>query len=100
MKGRNLIMNLNFFGQKRLDYLKEHRPIQYNEMATQGTLQEHIMSIQEEAEQKWQLLMEQNQKEWKLTEQLKTENPEEWIGLMTNLKEEMRVQVLQELIYN
>lgn len=93
-------MEMNFFGQKRLDYIRENKPILYTKLKTTGKLQEHIQTLQQQAEELWNRLIEQNKASWGLTEQLKADDPMKWIGLITNLRETMRLQVLLDLIYN
>ena len=93
-------MELNFFGRQRLDYIKKYRPGYYTEMGMQGKLREHLQTLQTQAEDRWELLIEQNQESWGVTEELKASDPVKWIGLMTNLRETMREQVLNEMIYN
>ena len=69
---------LNKYGRLRLKFLKE---------------------IQETAEEKVNLIVEQLKKENNLTEEMKNTNQLYWVGMMNNLKNEAEEIVLKELIY-
>ena len=69
---------LNKYGRMRLNYLKEHKKADYSIMLLDGTLNTHLKEIQETAEEKVNLIVEQLKKENKLTED----------SIMNNIKEE------------
>ena len=90
---------LNKYGRMRLNYLKEHKRTDYTIMFMDGTLNTHLKEIQETAEEKVNLIVEQLKKENKLTEEMKNTNQLYWVGMMNNFKNEAEEIVLKELIY-
>lgn len=58
LKKENQI-ELNKWGRMRKTFLKEHKPMTYNDMILNETLIPHLMEVQETAQHKMELLMEQ-----------------------------------------
>ena len=90
---------LNKYGRLRLKFLKENKKAEYTIMFMNGTLNNHLKEIQETAEEKVNLIVEQLKKENNLTEEMKNTNQLYWVGMMNNLKNEAVEIVLKELIY-
>ena len=90
---------LNKYGRLRLKFLKENKKAEYTIMFMNGTLNNHLKEIQETAEEKVNLIVEQLKKENNLTEKIKNTNQLYWVGMMNNLKNEAEEIVLKELIY-
>ena len=87
------------YAMLRESYLKEQRPFQYLNLLTSGTLNQHLLEIQESATVMMENLMSKLQKEAGLTEELKARNPLRWTGLMNNLKHSVEETILSELVY-
>ena len=102
----NLIANsepeepLTKYGLMRKNFLKEHRRGIYTGMKLQGTLKEHCLKIQEQAEQRMDLLTEQMAKRQGVNEQMKRNNQMMWVGLMNNIRSSAEEIVLSEMIYS
>lgn len=92
-------ITLNKYGRLRLKFLKENKKAEYTIMFMNGTLNNHLKEIQETAEEKVNLIVEQLKKENNLTEKIKNTNQLYWVGMMNNLKNEAEEIVLKELIY-
>ena len=92
-------IHLNKYGRMRLNYLKEHKKAEYTIMFMNGTLNNHLKEIQETAEEKVNLIVEQLKKENNLTEEMKNTNQLYWVGMMNNFKNEAEEIVFNELIY-
>ena len=90
---------LNKYARMRLKFLKENKKAEYTIMFMNGTLNNHLKEIQETAEEKVNLIVEQLKKENNLTEEMKNTNQLYWVGMMNNLKNEAEEIVLKELIY-
>ena len=88
------------YGMLRKDYLKKRRPILYNKMVVNGTLQQHLLEIEQTAQERLELMMTEMSKQEGLTEQMKAENQMEWVGRMNNLKARIEEILMAELIYN
>ena len=84
----------------RKNFLKEHRRGVYSGMLLKGTLKEHCLTIQEQADQRMDLLTEQMAKDQGVDEQMKRNDQMKWVGLMNNIRNSAEEIVLSELIYS
>jgi len=75
-------------------YLIEHQRSLYLTLLTSGTLNQHLMEVQRQAEE----MLEQAMKKMPLPEQMKQENPMEWTGRMNNQKHSIEETIYQTLI--
>lgn len=90
---------LNKYGRMRLKFLKENKKAEYIIMFMNKTLNKHLKEIQETAQVRVDLIVEQLKKENNLTEEMKNTNQLYWVGMMNNFKNEAEEIVLKELIY-
>ena len=74
------------WGQRHLRYLKEYRRLLYLNMLTSGRLNGYLADIEEQAQERFERLVEQMKQAQGITEQLKVENVLEWIGRMNNIQ--------------
>jgi hypothetical protein len=91
---------LTKYGLMRKSFLKEHRRGVYSGMLLKGTLKEHCLTIQEQADQRMDLLTEQMAKDQGVDEQMKRNDQMKWVGLMNNIRNSAEEIVLSELIYS
>ena len=102
----NLIANrepkepLTKYGLMRKKFLKENRSGIYSGMLLEGTLKEHCLMIQEQAEERMDLLTDQMAKSQGVNEALKASDQMKWVRLMNNIRASAEEIVLSELIYN
>ena len=66
---------LGKYGRMRKTYLKEHRPILYNQMLLSEKLYPHLIEIDETAQSRLEQMMPQLAKEAGATEELKASDP-------------------------
>ncbi len=90
---------LNKYGRARLRYLKENKKAEYMIMLTKGTLNKHLKEIQEVAEQRIDIIIEELKKQNNLTEEMKNTNQLYWVGMMNNFKNTAEEIIYKELIY-
>lgn len=90
---------IGLWGQRHKQYLKEHRHIVYTTMLIDGTLNRYLADINRQAEQMFHRLIEEMAQKQGVTEQLKAEQPMEWIGLMNNIQACAREIVNSEIIF-
>ena len=90
---------LNKYGKMRLKFLKENKKAEYMIMFTKGTLNKHLKEIQETAQERIDIIIEQLKKQNNLTEEMKNTNQLYWVGMMNNFKNTAEEIVLKELIY-
>lgn len=101
----NLIPNLESegelrkFGLMRKSYLKNHRRGIYSGLLLSGELKKHLLMIQEQAEEKFDLLVKQMAEREHVTEQLKEQDQMLWVQRMNNIRARAEEIVREEIIY-
>lgn len=90
---------IGVWGQRHLWYLKEYRRGVYMNLLTSGKLNEYLADIEEQAQERFERLVEQMKQAQGITEQLKAENALEWVGRMNNIQACAREIVDKEIIY-
>ena len=90
---------LNKYGKMRLKFLKENRKAEYTIMFTKGTLNKHLKEIQETAEKRIDIIIEQLKQQNNLTEEMKNTDQLYWVSMMNNFKNTAEEIILNELIY-
>ena len=90
---------IGVWGQRHKRYLKEHKRAAYITLLTSGRLNSYLADIEEQAQERFERIVEQMKERQGVTEQLKAENPHEWIGRMNNIQACVREVVGKELIY-
>ncbi|GFI47558.1 hypothetical protein IMSAGC019_02883 [Lachnospiraceae bacterium] len=91
---------LRKFGLMRKSYLENNRRGIYSGLLLSGKLKEHLLMIQEQAEEKFDLLVEQMTKREGVTEQLKVRDQMLWVRRMNNIRARSEEIVREEIIYN
>lgn len=87
------------FGLMRKSYVENHRRGIYSGLLLSGKLKEHLLMIQEQAEERFDLLIEQMAKQEGVTEQLKAQNQMLWVRRMNNIRARAEEIVGEEIIY-
>ena len=87
------------WGRMRREYLKEHKPIQYNCLLLSGKLWTHLADLNEQAQDRLDRIIEQMKTAEGITEDLKANDPMAWVGAMNNIRNRAEEIILQELIY-
>ncbi len=90
---------LGVWGQKRKDYLMQHKRVQFNIMLMNGTLWTHLAEVDEQASNMFSRLVEQMKANEEITEQLKEQNQMEWVSRINNIETRAREIVNHELIF-
>ena len=91
---------LGKYGRMRKAYLKEHRPILYNQLLMSEKLYPHLREIDETAQSRLEQMMPQLAKDAGATEQLKASDPMRWVGLMNTCKAQAEEILMAELIHS
>lgn len=92
--------SLGKYGRMRKTYLKEHRPILWNQLLLNGKLYHHLQEINETANRRMAQMLPEMMQRSGVTETLKAQNPPAWVGRMNTLKAQAEEVVLHELIFN
>ncbi|MFR3183902.1 MAG: TnpV protein [Ruminococcus sp.] len=90
---------IGVWGQRHLRYLKEYRRGVYLNLLTSGRLNDYLADIEEQAQERFERIVEQMKQAQGNTEQLKAENQMEWVGRMNNIQARAREIVDKEMIY-
>ena len=90
---------LRKFGLMRKSYLENHRRGIYSGLLLSGKLKEHLLMMQEQAEERFDLLVEQMTKQEGVMEQLKAQDQMLWVRRMNNIRARAEEIVREEIIY-
>lgn len=86
------------WGRMHRDFLREHKPILFNQLCLSGELWSRLADINEQAEQKMAVLIQQMQKAEGVTEASKETDQMEWVRRMNNIRARAEEIIRQELI--
>ena len=92
-------VQLNKYGLLRLEYLKEHKKVEFSILFMNMTLNRHLKEVQELAQSRVTELVEQLKAESGVTEEMKNTDMLYWVGTMNAIKNQAEEIVLKELIY-
>ena len=87
------------WGRMHRAYLKEHRPVIFNQLVLSGSLWTYLADINEQAQQRLEVMIRQMMIAEGVTEELKEANQMEWMQRMNNIRSRAEEVVLSELIY-
>lgn len=90
---------IGVWGQRHKRYLKEHKRAAYITLLTSGRLNSYLADIEEQAQERFERIVEQMKQAHGITEQLKAENQMKWVGRMNNIQSCAREIVDKEIIY-
>lgn len=87
------------YGRLRLNYLKNFKNGLYTELLIDGTLKQHLLDIDESANERIHVLIKQFAKSKNVDEYLKEHHQMDWVQAMNNIKNRAEEIVLNEIIY-
>lgn len=87
------------WGRMRREYLREHKPIQYNCLLLSGKLWTYLADLNEQAQDRLDRIIEQMKTAEGITEDLKANDPMAWVGAMNNIRARAEEIIREELIY-
>ena len=90
---------IGVWGQRHVRYLKGHKKTVYIMLLTSGKLNSYLADIEEQAQERFERIVEQMKQAQGITEQLKAENQMEWVERMNNIQSCAREIVDAELIF-
>ena len=70
---------IGVWGQRHERYLKEHKKVVYITLLTRGRLNSYLADIEEQAQERFERIVDQMKQAQGITEQLKAENQMEWV---------------------
>lgn len=87
------------YGRLHRDYLKEVHPARYSSLILTGKLWTYLADLNEQAEERLDLIIEQMKAAEGVTEKLKARNQLEWVGRMNNIRNRAEEIIKSKLIY-
>lgn len=90
---------IGVWGQRRLNYLNHYRKVLYYNLLTSGKLHSHLADTEEQAQQLFLRLVKEYAEKEGVTEQLKVENPMEWVRQMNNIRNRAMEIVNAKIIF-
>lgn len=87
------------YGMMRRTYLKEHRPAIYSLYMLEDRLIEHLNAVDDEAQERMEVLVRQMMEKQGITEEVKARDQMAWVGAVNNIRNAAEEIVLDELIY-
>ena len=92
-------VTLGKWGMMHKSYLEKHKKMLFSTLLMQGKLYQHCAEIENQAQNMFDILIEQMKENEGVTEELKEHNQWEWIQRMGNIQARAREIVCNELIY-
>ena len=92
-------VTLGKWGMMYKSYLEKHKKVLFSSLLGQGKLYQHCAEIEKQANEMYDILIEQMKEAESVTEQLKEENQMEWVQRMGNIQQRATEIVTKELIY-
>ena len=87
------------WGRMHRDYLREHKPIQYNCLLLSGELWTYLADLNEQAQDRLERMIDQMKAAEGITEALKASDPMAWVGAMNSIRNRAEEIILREMIY-
>ena len=87
------------WGMFRKEYLKEHKSGMYSCLLLTARLDSHLADVNEQAQERFELIEAQMRSAEGVTEDLKAQNPMEWVRRANNIRNRAQEIVLNELVY-
>lgn len=87
------------WGQRHKRFLKNTKKLTYYRLLTSGKLTAYLAEIDEQAQDMFDTIINQTKEVHGITEELKVENPMEWVRQMNSIMSMAEEFVLQEIVY-
>ena len=87
------------WGRLHRDYLEQHHPIRFNDLVLSGQLWTYLADLNEQAQERLSLIVEQMKASEGITEELKAADQMAWVGAMNSICNRSEEIILREMIY-
>lgn len=87
------------WGRMHREYLREHKPIQYNCLLLSGKLWTYLADLNQQAQDRLERIIDQMKVSEEISEALKASDPMAWVQRMNNIRAGAEGIVREELIY-
>ena len=87
------------WGRMHRDYLEQHHPILFHDLVLSGQLWTYLADLNEQAQERLSLIVDQMKEAEDVTEELKASNQMAWVGAMNSIRNRAEEIILREMIY-
>ena len=87
------------WGRMHRDYLKEYRPLCYNDLILSGQFWTYLVVLNEQAQNRLEVIIDQMKASEGVTEELKAADQMAWVGAMNSIRNRAEEIILREMIY-
>ena len=87
------------YGRMYREYLREHNPVMFDDLVLTGRLWTYLADLNEQAENRLQLMIQQMQEAEAVTEVLKASNQLAWVQEMNSIRSRAEEILREELIF-
>ena len=87
------------YGRMHREYLREHDPLMFDDMVLTGRLWTYLADLNEQAENRLQLMIQQLQEAVGVTEALKASDQLAWVQAMNSIRNRAEEILREELIF-
>lgn len=87
------------WGRMHWDYLKEYRPLCYNDLILSGQFWTYLVVLNEQAQNRLEVIIDQMKASEGVTEELKAADQMAWVGAMNSIRNRAEEIILREMIY-
>ena len=92
-------VRLGKWGMMYKSHLEKHRSALFNSLLIKGKLYQHCAEVERQANEMYDILIEQMKESEIVTEELKEQNQFEWVQKMGNIQQRAKEIVSDNLIY-
>lgn len=87
------------YGRMHREYLKEHNPMMFNDLVLDGQIWTYLADLNEQAQERLSLIVEQMKVAEGVTEELKASDQMDWVRAMNSIRNRAEEIVLNEIVY-
>ena len=87
------------YGRMHREYLKEHNPMMFNDLVLDGQIWTYLADLNEQAQERLSLIVEQMKVAEGVTEELKASDQMDWVRAMNSIRNRAEEIVLEEIVY-
>ena len=99
LKLSNEELSIGKYGRMHRGYLKEHNPMMFNDLVLDGQLWTYLADLNEQAQGRLSLIVEQMKVSEGVTEELKAADQVAWVRAMNSIRNRAEESVLKEIVY-
>ena len=87
------------YGRMHREQLKEHNPMMFNDLVLDGQIWTYLADLNEQAQERLSLIVEQMKVAEGVTEELKASDQMDWVRAMNSIRNRAEEIVLNEIVY-